>query len=193
MAMRSAAAGPLGLWATFALAACSSPGGTSAPPPPDASPDGGVLPVVLEDAGAPDGAAPWDGSTEAQPPGDPLQAIFDSVDKTQLLARLDELTGANPVTVNGNTFRITDRWSPAAKTNFRAYWTQYFTGLGATVNEQTFPVPNLVGETEGHNVEAVLPGQSADTVVIIVPCHSDSITGKETMNSTSEETTPGPG
>lgn len=119
--------------------------------------------------------------------GDPLQTVFDGVAKAQLQARLDELTGATPVTVSGSTFRITNRWSPGAKANFRAYWKQYFTALGATVSEQTFPIPNLVGETTGHNVEAVLPGKSADSVVIIVHYDSVGITGKETLNPAADD------
>lgn len=115
-------------------------------------------------------------------PSDPLRAIYDRVDRAHLETDLHELTGIDPVTVNGAQIKITDRWSVAAKTRFRAYWTTYFTQLGAEVHEQTFPIPNLVGETTGHNLEAVLPGQSPDSVVIITHYDTVGITGKETQN-----------
>jgi Zn-dependent M28 family amino/carboxypeptidase len=50
------------------------------------------------------------------------------------------------------------------------------------VNELAFPIPNLVGETSGHNLEAILPGRSADSIVIIVHYDTVGITGKETQN-----------
>jgi Zn-dependent M28 family amino/carboxypeptidase len=109
------------------------------------------------------------------------------VSKSELQARLLELTGATPITVNGQTFRITDRWSPTSKAHFREYFTQYFAALGISVNTIPFPVDNLVGESEGHNVEAVLPGQSADTVVIIVHYDSVGIPGEETLNPAADD------
>ncbi len=119
---------------------------------------------------------------DAAPPGDPLHAVFDAVDRAQLAQRLDELTGIAPVMVNSAPVRLTDRWSPTAKAQFRAYWTAYFTALGAQVHEQTFAIGNLVGETTGHNIEAVLPGASADSVVIITHYDTVGITGHETEN-----------
>src|SRR5262245_11824189 len=101
-----------------------------------------------------------DVSVDAPPPNsDPLRTIFDRVDRAHIGSVLGELTGVRPIPVNGAQVRLTDRWSPAMKARFRAYYTAFFTQLGAQVNEQTFPIPNLVGETTGHNVEAVLPGQ----------------------------------
>jgi peptidase M28-like protein len=140
------------------LAACShAPGSTD---PTDPGPDGGVTP----------------------PSDDVLAKIFSSVEKTNLDARLHELVGATPVTVDGKTFAMTNRWAPAAKAGFRAYYRDFFTKLGATVNELTFPIANLVGETHGHNIEAILPGRSADSVVILVHYDTVGITGQETKN-----------
>jgi len=109
-------------------------------------------------------------------------SVWDSVDGANLQARLLELTGGVSVTVNGATFAITNRWSVAAKTSFRAYWTEYFAGLGATVNVLEFPIANLIGETKGHNVEAIFPGRSTDTVVVITHYDTVGITGQETKN-----------
>jgi Zn-dependent M28 family amino/carboxypeptidase len=108
--------------------------------------------------------------------------VFAAVSSASLEARLEELTGAREVTAGGQSFRITDRWSPDAKARFRSYWTELFTQLGATVEEQTFPIPDLVGETTGHNLEAVLPGKSADSIVIIVHYDTVGVDGHEADN-----------
>jgi hypothetical protein len=113
---------------------------------------------------------------------DPYKPVLDSVSDANLKQRLDELTGAVPVTAGGNTFSITNRWSPAAKKDFRAYWRQYMEGLGATVNESTFPISNLVGETTGHNLEAILPGASPDTLIVITHYDTVGVKGHETEN-----------
>lgn len=126
------------------------------------------------------GGAPAASTTSPDAAGAP--SIYDQVDATQLQMRLEELTGGVSVTAGGSTFRITDRWAPASKANFRAYFRQYMEQLGATVDELTFPIANLVGETQGHNLEAILPGKSADSVVIIVHYDTVGITGEETMN-----------
>src|SRR5262249_21721458 len=88
---------------------------------------------------------------------DRYQSVFESVSDASLMQRMNELTGATPVTAGGKTFRITNRWAPVAKSDFRAYWKQSMEALGATVTETTFPISNLVGETMGHNMEAILP------------------------------------
>jgi peptidase M28-like protein len=142
------------------LASCSRPPQATAMPDATSSPD-----------------APHDTA-----PSDPVGTVFGAVDTAQLRARLEELTGGTTVTVDGSSFRITNRYTPAAKANFRAYWSHYMTALGATVGTTTFPIPNLVGETQGHNVEAILPGRSPDSVVIIVHYDSTGTMGQETLN-----------
>jgi Zn-dependent M28 family amino/carboxypeptidase len=103
---------------------------------------------------------------------DVYQEIFQSVSQPRLQQLMKDMTGFNPVTIAGKTFSINDRYLPASKENFRAYWRAYYESLGLQVTEQAFPTQyNL--ETEGHNLEAVLPGQSKDSVVIIV--HYDSM------------------
>ncbi|MFI5361876.1 MAG: M28 family metallopeptidase [Elusimicrobiota bacterium] len=101
------------------------------------------------------------------------KGVFASVDNGHIQALLKDMSGVTPVTVGGETFSITDRYSPASKANYRKYWTHYFKSLGMTVQELPYHNTHGNGETEGHDVEAVLPGQSPDSVVIIV--HYDSI------------------
>jgi hypothetical protein len=153
------------------LAACASPGASAAANAGSAI----VEPPKADGSGGPDATAPGAG-------GDPYRAIFDAVDQNRLLTVLDEMTGTSPVTVGGDTFRITERWSAPAKAQFRAYWKQFFVALGMTVTEETFPVANQVGETEGHNLEAVLPGKSADSLIVIAHYDSVGVTGHEKEN-----------
>jgi hypothetical protein len=110
------------------------------------------------------------------------QNIYNSVDKTKLVQVLKEMTGVVPVTVQGEQFSITNRYSSEAKANYRKYWTQYFQGLGMQVQEFAYKTAHTKLEAQGHNLEAILPGMSADSVVIIV--HYDSIgpSGSETGN-----------
>jgi hypothetical protein len=132
----------------------------------------------------PEAEADWHqrGIVAAQDAGATYQAIFNQVDKRTVLGFLQDMTGVRPVTVGGRTFAITDRYLPRSKATFRAYWTQYFRSLGMPVNEMTYPTQHRIGELQGHNLEAVLPGQSPDSVVIIV--HYDSIgpVGREAEN-----------
>lgn len=120
--------------------------------------------------GAPDAGSrgPADAPDASSPP-----SIFDSVDPASLMTHMANITGAQG---------FAERWSPAAKQQFRAYWESYMKGLGMTTDEVTFPESILAGETEGHDVEAILPGASADSVVIIVHYDTVGIAGKEQQN-----------
>jgi Zn-dependent M28 family amino/carboxypeptidase len=103
---------------------------------------------------------------------DIYQTVYQSVDPSNLQQLLKDMTGYNPVTVAGQTFSITDRYMPATKAEFRAYWTAYYQALGMSVNTLAYKTQYNI-EAEGHDVEAILPGKSADSIVIIV--HYDSI------------------
>jgi hypothetical protein len=139
-------------------------------------------PVVAGGApGAAGGGATKD-TPAGQGGGDPYAEIFAAVDKSRLEKLLKEMTGYAPVTIDGKTVNIAERYTPASKALWRAYWKQYYESLGATVRETTFPVKNLVGETVGHNVEAVFAGKSKDSVVAIVHYDSTGAAGKETQN-----------
>jgi hypothetical protein len=110
-------------------------------------------------------------ATVPAPAGDVYQDVYNSVDTSRLDTLLRDMTGVNPVTVDGQTFSITNRYQADAKTNYRKYWTAYFQSLGLTVTPMTFPTNSGI-EAQGHNLEAVLPGAVADSVVVIV--HYDS-------------------
>jgi hypothetical protein len=109
-------------------------------------------PALFPDA-EPDGNR--QGIEVAQDPGATYQAIFNQVDRRALLGFLQDMTGVRPVTVGGQTFAITDRYLPRSKANFRTYWAQYFRSLGMTVNETAYPTQHRIGESQGHNLEAV--------------------------------------
>jgi hypothetical protein len=98
--------------------------------------------------------------------------IYHQVNQSNLVAKLKDMSGVNPVTVAGETFTISNRYLPAGKENFRKYWTAYYQSLGMQVNALNYKTQYNI-ETEGHNLEAILPGKSTDSVVILV--HYDSI------------------
>ena len=108
--------------------------------------------------------------------------IFNEVDRNQVFTRLKEMTGELPVTVGADTFKISERYSPKAKANFRAYWKAYYHSLGIDVQEMAYPTKYTHLEKEGHNLEAVLPGKSADSVIVIVHYDSMGPSGSETAN-----------
>jgi Zn-dependent M28 family amino/carboxypeptidase len=104
---------------------------------------------------------------------DVYKGVFAAVDDSHIQSLLKDMSGVNPVTIGAETFSITDRYSPAAKANYRKYWTNYFKSLGMATKELAYSNSHGNGEASGHDVEAVLPGASPDSVVIIV--HYDSI------------------
>ena len=111
-------------------------------------------------------------AVNAKAADDIYQTIYTSVSKTSLQGLLKDMTGFNPVTVNGETFTIKNRYTPKDKANYRKYWSNYMKNLGYTVQEMAYDTQyNL--ESKGHNLEAILPGKSKDSVVIIV--HYDSM------------------
>ena len=129
---------------------------------PHASPDAGPDAPVEVDA-APD--APPDAGI------DHLQLIYDEVDAAHIVQLVQEMSGAVPVTVGGTSITIDERFTDVGRKNFRDYWTQYMVGLGLQVTELPY-------QAQGHprpgvDLEAVLPGASADSFVVIV--HYDSI------------------
>jgi Zn-dependent M28 family amino/carboxypeptidase len=101
------------------------------------------------------------------------KGVFASVDNARIQALMQDMSGVNPVKVGGETFTISERYSPAAKASYRKYWVNYFKALGMTTKELPYANSHRNGEAQGHDVEAVLPGASPDSVVIIV--HYDSI------------------
>ena len=110
------------------------------------------------------------------------QQIYQSVSQEKLQTVLKQMTGVVPVTVNGVTFSITDRYLPASKAKFRAFWLDYFQKLGITAKELPFDTRHHIGERQGHNLEAVLPGKSKNTVIVVVHYDSTGPGGDEAGN-----------
>jgi Zn-dependent M28 family amino/carboxypeptidase len=94
---------------------------------------------------------------------DVYRDIFQKVDRSSVLNLLKDMSGVNNITVNGVLTRIPERQTETSKAIFRNYWTSYFTSLGMKVNDLAMP---------GHDFEAVLPGLSPDSIIVIV--HYDS-------------------
>lgn len=108
--------------------------------------------------------------------------VYQQVELSRLQKSMMDMTGYNEITVAGQKVKVTDRYSPTSKANFRAYWREYFEGLGMKVSELAYNTRHSVGETQGHDLEAVLPGKSADSIVIIVHYDSMGPRGRETQN-----------
>ena len=109
---------------------------------------------------------------------DHLKEIFDQVDDAMITQRLAEMAGVVPVTVNGASITLGQRFDAGGRSRFRDYWSQTMRNLGLEVTPFHFTATPRAGD----NVEAVLRGPSADSVVVIV--HYDSIgpRGRETSN-----------
>ena len=121
-----------------------------------------------------------------EPPTDGaiLSEISGAVSAANLRRLVEETSGAAPVAVGAETFSITERFSAAGKARFRAYWTQSFASLGLETSVIEYPTEFALqsGEPSGHNLEVVLPGASADTVVLLTHYDSRGSPGVETAN-----------
>ena len=60
---------------------------------------------------------------------DHLKEIFDQVDGTHLTQLMRELSGVVPVTVNGATITLGERFDTSGRQKFRDYWTQAMRNL----------------------------------------------------------------
>ncbi|PWU21001.1 MAG: hypothetical protein C5B49_03290 [Bdellovibrio sp.] len=120
--------------------------------------------------------------TKPLAPEPAYQQIFNSVNRDHIFKVLQEMTGYLPVTVGGQTYRITNRYSAEAKAKYRLYWRQFFENLGMSVQELTFAGNHLPGESTGHNLEAVLPGKTKDSIIVIVHYDSMGPFGQEVNN-----------
>lgn len=118
--------------------------------------------------------------SDAAPGDDHVKQIFDEVDGDQLAQRMRELSGVVPVTVNGASITLGERFDDVGRQNFRDYWTQAMRGLGLEINPMHYQAAGHA--RAGDDVEAILRGPSADSLVVIV--HYDSIgpQGMETAN-----------
>jgi len=139
-----------------------------------------------DNSGAPDSNTiepPPDAAADA--PADRLQVIYDQVDGAHILQLVQEMSGVVPVTVDGQQIQITERFDDVGRQNYRAYWTQYMKGLGLQVNPLHFAATTNDRATD--DLEAVLPGKSADSFVIIVHYDSMGPSGAETTNPAADD------
>jgi len=111
---------------------------------------------------------------------DHLEEIFDEVDGARITQTLRELSGVVPATVNGASIMLGERFDDAGRQRFRDYWTQTMRNLGLEINPLHYQAAGH--PRAGDNVEAILRGPSADSLIVIV--HYDSIgpPGSETSN-----------
>ncbi len=152
--------------------------------------DGGADTSAVVEAGAdtypPDVYHPDSSSVDACAalPADPAKAMYLAVDPSRLKQHLKEGSGVVPITLSGDggVVSLSNRYSPIAKANFRDWYEQYLSAVGLYWHELPYVTKHNIGEVNGTNVEAVLPGASADSVVVII--HYDSIgpNGIETTN-----------
>jgi len=94
--------------------------------------------------------------------------IYKSVDRTRLTMSLTTLAS--------------ERFTPAGKDNFRKFWGEFYDRLQIPVKEFAYDTAEKNGEAQGHNLEAILPGSSPDSVIIIVHYDSTGPAGTETQN-----------
>jgi hypothetical protein len=174
---------------TVAALACGSNDATQSSDDGGADVAADMTGDMMSDA-ASDSANTHDAASEtsvdacAPPPADPVLAIYKAVDAARVKANLRGGCGDAPVMLGGDagTQSITNRYSPSSKGFFRAYYEQYLTSLGIKWQELAYPTAHSNGETDGHDVEAVLPGRSPDSIVVIVHYDSMGPTGSETSN-----------
>ncbi|MCE9579362.1 MAG: M20/M25/M40 family metallo-hydrolase [Deltaproteobacteria bacterium] len=106
--------------------------------------------------------------------------VHAAVDAPRLIATLRELAGDRSVTIDGDTFAITERYSDTGRARFRRYWRAAYEAMGLTVRAIAYQDPD--SSRPGVDLEAVLPGRSPDSVVVIVPYDSLGPPGHETEN-----------
>ena len=134
-------------------------------------------PGVFVDAAIDSEQAPPDADA-ATMATDHLKELFDEVDGARITQVLRELAGEVPVTVNGNSITLGQRFDDVGRQKFRDYFTQTMQNLGLEINQMHYQATNH--PRAGDNVEAILRGPSADSLIVIV--HYDSI-GPRTMET----------
>ncbi|TMQ02779.1 MAG: M28 family peptidase [Deltaproteobacteria bacterium] len=117
---------------------------------------------------------------EGAPATGDLEVIFDEVDGARITQVMRELSGEVPVTVNGTSIMLGERFDDIGRQKFRDYWTQTMQNLGLEIKPLHYQAAGH--PRPGDDVEAILRGPSADSVIVIV--HYDSIgpVGSETSN-----------
>jgi hypothetical protein len=136
--------------------------------------------ILIGCHGGADDPADVTGQAAASTVPDPIKQIFDEVDGGHIIQAMRELSGVAPVAVEGQTITLGERFSSDGRKNFRNYWAQTMRNLGLEINQ--FHYQAAGHPRPGDNVEAILRGPSADSIIVIV--HYDSIgpRNRETAN-----------
>jgi bacterial leucyl aminopeptidase len=121
-----------------------------------------------------------DAPVDTVPATDHLKQIFDEVDGAHIVQVLRELAGEVPVTVNGTSITLGQRFDDDGRQKFRDYFTQTMQSLGLEINQMHYQAVNH--PRAGDNVEAILRGPSADSLIIIVHYDSIGARGSEVAN-----------
>jgi hypothetical protein len=140
-------------------------------------------------AGGADGAAdarPGDAGSDATTPTevrtnetgssscDPASLISASY----LTTKLSELSGASPVTIDGQSQTIKERYTAASKQVARAYLRQEYQALGFTVSEHKYSTgTNLIAQKKGVEDRIVMFSAHYDSASASIPGADDDGTG----------------
>src|SRR5262249_19934549 len=124
------------------------------------------------------------------PPSDAaaLAAIGAAVDANRLQAFVSQASGATPVTIDGQSVTIDERYTAPGKARFRSFLAQSFAALNLAPNPIAYPTSHTKGgDVDGHNLEFVLPGKSKDTVVVLTHYDSTGNPGVEARNPAADD------
>jgi len=72
---------------------------------------------------------------------DHLKEIFDEVDGARIIQTMRELSGVDPVVLNGEPSRLGQRFDDAGRKRFRDYWAQTMRGLASRSTRSTTRPP----------------------------------------------------
>jgi len=104
-----------------------------------------------------------------------VSEMIGTVDKSELTSRISELSGEDPVVVDGAAYTISARCTtsgePIQKATRYAY--EYFTGLGLNTGFQSWSWPNYVWS--GRNVICEIPGATLPEEIILIVAHIDNM------------------
>lgn len=104
-----------------------------------------------------------------------VSEMIGAVDKSVLTSRISELSGEDPVVVDGAAYTLTTRCTtsgePIQKATRYAY--EYFTGLGLSTGFQSWSWP--VYGWSGRNVICEIPGATLPEEIILIVAHIDNM------------------
>lgn len=95
-----------------------------------------------------------------------------------LRQKLGEFSGETPVTIDGQTFTIRERYSDAGRAQARAFLKREFQALGFVAREQAYASGvNVIFDRPGRDDQVLIVGAHYDTVTDYVPGADDDGSG----------------